>query len=145
MLKVWDWSSGKLKYNIPILDVVKPFIKVLPQKSKDAWASATSENGPTQLQGRKGRAKAKKAKEDAQAAAAASPSLPDVAKQTTEDAPTATEPRETEGAFKPETDPVLAIQKIITVDVPSSGRRILFSAVGFAQFDSLGFPALIYD
>ncbi|KAF9563906.1 WD40 repeat-like protein [Agrocybe pediades] len=34
MLKVWDWLGGKLKYEVPILDSVEPFIGVKATKRK---------------------------------------------------------------------------------------------------------------
>ncbi|KAI0310719.1 WD40-repeat-containing domain protein, partial [Amylostereum chailletii] len=70
-LRKWDWLSGKPLGEIPILDSVQPFIKVLPQKRKrgeddegDGEAGAEGDDKKSRKShGRKGRGKNKKAED----------------------------------------------------------------------------------
>lgn len=119
--------SGKLRYEIPVLDAVKPYIKVLPAKGKGAWEDDGQGSAEVpKVHGRKGRAKAKKARAEAEQnsaspAAPATPEATDEAMMATEEASTV---RETEAG------PVLAINKIESFTGSDGGQHVLFSSVG---------------
>lgn len=61
VLKVWDWMSGALLYDIPILDAVRPFI-VVTAKPKRGDDEQDEDSKP---QGRKRKGKKKADESDA--------------------------------------------------------------------------------
>ncbi|KAK7025061.1 guanine-N(7)--methyltransferase non-catalytic subunit TRM82 [Favolaschia claudopus] len=112
MLKIWDWMTGKLKREIPILEAVEPFIKVKPSRRtprRFEEGGDENEEGTTKKKSRKAKARAKQQakKEEMEDSAAADPSPPEL--------PDADPPPET----------VLAIHRIHCLD-----RHIIFSVVG---------------
>ncbi|KIL69353.1 hypothetical protein M378DRAFT_184523 [Amanita muscaria Koide BX008] len=65
MLKIWDWMSGTVQYEIPILDAVRPFITVIPQpkrgvdeEDEDQGKLEGKSKGKRQGKGKKGKEKA---------------------------------------------------------------------------------------
>ncbi|TFK74993.1 WD40 repeat-like protein [Pluteus cervinus] len=60
VLKIWDWKSGRLQYEIPIVDLVEPFIKMTPPKRKKGEDDNDGEGrGSTKRRKKKGKGKAK--------------------------------------------------------------------------------------
>ena len=43
MLKVWDWMSGEQVAEVPVLDVVEPYIKVKAPKGRRGWDDGDGE------------------------------------------------------------------------------------------------------
>ncbi|KAJ6504799.1 WD40 repeat-like protein [Mycena vitilis] len=108
MLKIWDWMSGKLKREIPILQAVEPFMKVKPAKRTPRRFEDDGEEKSTK-KGRK--AKARAAKGSGEGPSSAAPADP---------------PEEVE-VDAVEGDNILVVQRIATLD---EGRYLIFSAVG---------------
>ncbi|KAJ6519092.1 WD40 repeat-like protein [Mycena sanguinolenta] len=120
MLKIWDWMTGKVKRETPILHVVEPFIKVKPARRTARRYEDGDEMNEDEApkKGRKAKARARqKAKQDS-----AEPS-------TTPDLPA--EPSDTVDcvAGSGSDDIVFALRRIESLDVEGS-RHLVFSAVG---------------
>lgn len=111
MLKVWDWMSGALRYEVAVADVVYPYIKVAAPKVKSGW----DEEG----EGNKGKKGKKKGSSEGTG-------TPDPA--TTPTANNDVRYAETDAI---QTQTVLAIQKIETTEDATGGRRVLFSVTGY--------------
>ena len=120
--------TGKLRYEIPILDAVKPYIKVLPVKGKGAWEDDNegSAEVPKKVHGRKGRAQAKKARaeEEQNAAMSVAPATPTA----TDDVVMGT--GETRTVLETEAGTVFAIHRIESFTGSDGGQHVLFSAIG---------------
>ncbi|KAL1743252.1 FAD dependent oxidoreductase-domain-containing protein [Schizophyllum fasciatum] len=111
VLRVWDWMSGTLIREIPVMDAVEPTIKVKSLKRK--WGEDGEGSAPRKKK-RKGKGKAK-ADADVQETAA------DDADEKLAEAP---EPEE-------EGKTILAVHKIATLrDAEDQPLQVLFSAVG---------------
>ncbi|KAJ7016266.1 WD40 repeat-like protein [Mycena alexandri] len=114
MLKIWDWMTGKLKREIPILHAVEPFIKVKPARrtprrfeddGEDAGEDSTKKS-------RKAKARAKRARGE------------DEEGSTPADEPEAVEAVEAG-------DPVLALRRVESLKSDMDDTRyLIFSAVG---------------
>lgn len=125
---MWDWLSGKLKYDIAILDAVTPFIKVFPEKGKGSWGASGEDNdGRKKLQGRRGCAKARKTREETQEAAS---STAEAIVHTIEHTSAAMEDSPPAAVPEADAEPVLVIRKIASLDPSGSSGRLLFSALG---------------
>jgi tRNA (guanine-N(7)-)-methyltransferase subunit TRM82 len=123
MLKIWDWRTGVVKHEVPVLEVVEPFIVVRPLK----WKRGQSEgDGDDASEGSKRKAKrtqvtkkgkVKKGKEQAieEGGHAASPPVTDFKDNADLD------------GENPEK--VLVIHKVGSLD-SASGAHVVFSAVG---------------
>ncbi|KAJ7180880.1 WD40 repeat-like protein [Mycena filopes] len=117
MLKVWDWMSGKVKREIPVLDAVAPFIKVRPPKRtprrfEDDGGEDDGDGEDSKKRSRKGKARAKRTRgEDKEESAPVEGS----------------EPTEAVEAG----DPVLALRRIESLKSDmGDARYLIFSAVG---------------
>lgn len=143
-LKVWDWLSGKLLNDIPVMEVVEPYIKVKPPKSKVGEGDTASGDGSTKPQGRgrrrRRRGKQQEATEDVDVAESgdqesAQNDSADVVMDIQEGGKGGVE-NEVEGSTPPVEEkqeserPVLVINRIDSVDRGAQGRNIIFSAVG---------------
>ncbi|KAL6305963.1 WD40-repeat-containing domain protein [Sparassis latifolia] len=60
VFKLWDWMTGTLQSEIPVLDAVKPFIKVQAVKGK--WGREDGEDGEDDGAGQHARGKKKRGK-----------------------------------------------------------------------------------
>ncbi|KAJ7656294.1 WD40 repeat-like protein [Mycena polygramma] len=109
MLKIWNWMSGKLKREIPILHAVEPFMKVKPAKRTPRRFEDDGEEHTTK-KGRKAKARAKQ-KGSGEGSSSVVPADP---------------PEEVE-AEAVEGDNILVVQRIATLD---ESRYLIFSAVG---------------
>ena len=153
-LKVWDWLSGKILNEVPILETIEPFIKVKPPKSK-GWGIENDDDGssnPVRRQG-KGRRRKGKGKEKEQQVVEQGGNITveddkveedEVQGKTTESAsvdvemvdaePTTTKEVEDGIEMAPELSETerktLVMNRIDSVDRGAAGRFILFSAVG---------------
>ena len=154
-LKVWDWVSGKILHEVSILEIVEPFIKVKPPKSK-GWGTEHDDDGssnPVRRQGKKGRRRKGKGKEKEQQVVEQGGNITveddkveedEVQGKTTESAsvdvemvdaePTTTKEVEDGIEMAPELSETerktLVMNRIDSVDRGAAGRFILFSAVG---------------
>ncbi|KAF7370384.1 tRNA (guanine-N(7)-)-methyltransferase non-catalytic subunit TRM82 [Mycena sanguinolenta] len=121
MLKIWDWMSGKVKREIPILHAVEPFIKVKPAKRTFRRFEDGDEMNEDEApkKGRKAKARARqKAKQDSAEASTSTPELPAEPSDTVDST-------EASGAD----DTVFALRRIDSLDAEGS-RHLVFSAVG---------------
>lgn len=137
MLKVWDWMTGKEKHDIPIQKAVEPFIVVKGKKRR--WLDETEmgdENSTVRVRkkDRKGKHKGK-AKEvseqdaDMEEAGDDGTPAPEIVENAPEDGP--------QESIRPEAEElVLAVHKIDSFET-SRGKRLVFSAVGYAPYPSL--------
>ncbi|KAJ7509880.1 WD40 repeat-like protein [Mycena galericulata] len=123
-LKVWDWMSGKIKREIPILEAVEPFIKVKPAgKTPRRFEDDGGEEGgeENKKKGRKAKARAKqKSKTDVKEASTSAIPLaePSVDPVESVEAP--------DGG-----DNVLALGRIESLKSDmDDARYLIFSAVG---------------
>lgn len=126
-MKVWDWVTGEVKYDIPIQEVVEPFIVVKGKKRR--WLDETEISGenPTvreRKKGRKGKGRAKEVSEqDADMEEVEDDDTPAPAIAGGEGGP--------EEGIRPEVEElVLAIHKIDSFETPQ-GKHIVFSAIGY--------------
>jgi tRNA (guanine-N(7)-)-methyltransferase subunit TRM82 len=149
MLKIWNWQSGKLTGEIPVLEVITPFIVVLPVRPGRRVETGDGEGKP---HGRKGRAKAKRSKarteqniEDSGSAGTfdtpptgdveipavdIDEAMPDApTPEVTTRTPDTAEPVAPADADAPQ-ELVLVIAKIRTFTPPSSSPTLVFSATG---------------
>ncbi|KAL0955291.1 hypothetical protein HGRIS_004181 [Hohenbuehelia grisea] len=126
MLKVWDWMSGSLLFEIPILDAVTPYIHVRPPKRKRGWDEGNDEEGTTSKGRRRRRGKGRAA--DPASSAATGPEaadenlLPDAAPDNAMD-----EASESAPNYQGRT--TLVIHKIDSIE-SNDGNYLVFSAVG---------------
>ncbi|PFH51854.1 hypothetical protein AMATHDRAFT_2753 [Amanita thiersii Skay4041] len=112
MLKIWDWMSGSIQFEIPILDAVQPFIRVAARRRKDCDDNENENEPQTSKKGKK-RGKEKKGKERA-----------------TEDPSAESDQGSALSAEQLSASPqVLVIHKICTLEI-SGTPYIVFNAVG---------------
>ncbi|KAJ7307093.1 WD40 repeat-like protein [Mycena albidolilacea] len=126
MLKIWDWMTGKVKREIPVLHAVEPFIQVkAPKRTPRRFEEGGEDNGDvttTKKKGRKGRNRAKQQAKTDSAEGSTSGSTP-------------VEPSEVavplEASGSGGSDTILVIQRIASLasDMGES-RHLVFSAVG---------------
>ena len=154
MLKVWDWMSGKLLADIPVLSVAESYIKVKAPKRKRGWddgdgnGDGDADGGADGEQnrkgkGRRGRGKGKskgKAEARQESAGAEDPSVKAGEAQDADDSgdqpmatPDANPPpsEEDKATSTPEQVLVFVVHKISSVDRGEHGRFLLFNAVGY--------------
>jgi tRNA (guanine-N(7)-)-methyltransferase subunit TRM82 len=151
ILKLWNWHAGTLLLNLPILEVVKPYVVVLPEREKKP---VTRKDGKPA--GRKGRKKARLAAEAAEAGNSSShpggeaeaeadaamsvdviptpvpASEPVLASATGAGATSGHDVEVTNQS--PGQEPVLVIQKISTFTTPSGETQIVFCATGYVNY-----------
>ena len=134
-MKVWDWVTGEVKHDIPIREVVEPFIVVKGKKRR--WLDETEIGGenPTvraRKKGRKGKGRAKEVSEqdaDMEEAEDDDTPAPAIVESAPEGGP--------EDSIRPEVEElVLAIHKIDSFETPQ-GKHIVFNAIGYALYSSL--------
>jgi len=123
MLKIWDWRTGIVKHEVPVLEVVEPFIAVRPLKWKRGQAEG---DGDDALEGSKGKARRTQVTKKGRVKRGK--------EQVTEEGSHAASPPVT--AFKDNADlsgenpeKVLVIHKVGSLD-SASGAHVVFSAVG---------------
>lgn len=145
MLKVWNWMSGELLRDIPVGDVVEPFIAVRPPKGQRPHGEGDGE-GEVKLGKRKRRrGKGKAATEedpvdeaadgedtianaDPHATVEEDVTMKDVDERDTNTGESAAT-REKQDASE---DPVvLVIHRIASVEMAGQGRFLVFNAVGY--------------
>ncbi|KAG6908959.1 hypothetical protein DXG01_002565 [Tephrocybe rancida] len=132
-LKIWDWMAGTVKHEIPVWDVVEPYIRVSSSKRKRGDDGEDVSGAKRKGRGKKARGKGK-AKAESEAPEG-------------EETPVAEAPEDVaaaSGATTGETagteekvDKVLVIHKIET----TNSRRIIFSAVGATALFSVDYPS----
>ncbi|KAF8637615.1 hypothetical protein AX17_002684 [Amanita inopinata Kibby_2008] len=117
MLKVWDWMSGTLQFEIPVLDAVRPFIRVA---AKGKWSDDEDEDDsqPHKEESKRGRGKKgrKKVADEEQ----------EQVLDLVEEGMNTPEILETHAS---QPNKVLVIHKIASLEVAGS-QHIIFSAVG---------------
>ncbi|KAF8518933.1 WD40-repeat-containing domain protein [Hysterangium stoloniferum] len=127
-LNIWDWMSGTLTCQIPILDCVRPFLRV--KENKQHWHRRQAAGRPPRA-GRKGRRRGKKANdqnEEKEEQMVVDESVEPVA-----DAINTEEPSEEE-------EPVLAVANIEAFEF--DGEKVLvFSATGGTALFYCNFPS----
>ncbi|KAJ7231880.1 WD40-repeat-containing domain protein [Mycena haematopus] len=122
MLKIWDWMTGKVKREIPILHAVEPFIKVKPAgRTPRRFENGDEENeDEAPKKGRKAKARAKqKARLDSREASTS--------------ADRSAEPSDAVGSLEASDsrDTVFALRRIESLNSGMDGsRHLVFSAVG---------------
>ena len=142
-LKIWDWQHGTVVCEIPVLEAIKPFIRVRAKKRK--WGDDDDEEGgggekSKKSHGRKGRGKNKQNQKAEAESQNAGEMEVDAAKDETNDMaePVVVEEEQETAAASTSTitenpaedpDPVFVLHKIATLDLESD-KLILFSAVG---------------
>ncbi|KAF9648053.1 WD40 repeat-like protein [Thelephora ganbajun] len=141
VLKVWDWMTGKEKYEIPIQESAGPFIVVKGKKRR--WfeeAEMSDENSTVRARkkGRKGKSKGK-AKEiseqdaDMEGAVDDGSPVPAITEDTPEDGP--------QESIRPEVEElVLAIHRIDSFET-TRGKHLVFNAVGCTSLFACTFPS----
>lgn len=165
MLKVWDWMTGRLLLDVPIMETVEPFIKVRAPKGKRGWdegeEGVAEGSGNTtarrKKRGRRGRGKGKGVKETDSAEGTpdveegdgeGEPEGADEQSMQTQQEPKATkqndeihDERQRESRTSEEPDKlVLVIHKIASVDLSQHGHVLVFSAVGASALFYCAFP-----
>lgn len=149
-LKIWDWQHGTVVCEIPVLEAIKPFIRVRAKKRK--WGDDDDEEGgggekSKKSHGRKGRGKNKQNQKAEAESQNADGMEVDVAKDEENDVAESVvveEEQETEGASTSaiaenpaeNPEPVFVLHKIATLDLESD-KLIIFSAVGFVFLSNI--------
>lgn len=115
MLKVWDWMTGTLKYEVPVLESIEPFVGVKATKRKRGLPEDDGEGGELpegtkvrRKKGKKGKGKEREGTEEGDG----------------------DEKADVEEEAKPEK--VLVIHLIESVQT-ELGLYVVFSAVGFVH------------
>ncbi|KAF9475213.1 WD40 repeat-like protein [Pholiota conissans] len=123
MLKIWDWMTGALKHELPVFEVIEPFIAVRVSKRKRGYGGEDDEGNAPEGSGSKGkggrRKKGKKGPKETEAPAG---------QEEGEDTPRP-EGAEKKEEEKLEKEKVLVIHRIESIE-SESGLHIVFSAVG---------------
>lgn len=160
-MKIWDWMSGERLSEIPVGDVVKPFITVRVPKSR--WGKTEDDTGEGEAGGKQRKRRGKKGKgkemadveqeeegeeEDAVNIVAAR-EVDDVDKGA-EDVPmndvegdgnvpvnTTNSGGDEETKSISEDTLVLVIHRVGSVDVPNQGQFLVFNAVGYVPLSDL--------
>lgn len=157
MLKLWDWLSGRLLNEIPIGEVIEPFIQVKPLKRRRTENDGEEgEGGESQNRGRRrggrGKGKVKGKGQDTsrevsvvqeggegegehtrQQGEDAAPEMRDDAPEqpASSEAPERDAGAQVDAGAKAEPDPpVLVLHKIRSLDLGERGRYLVLSAVG---------------
>lgn len=121
VLKVWDWMTGNMKYELRVLDAIQPYIKVRHKNQRGDDAEGSTETG---------RRKGKKGKRKGNA-----PNGGVTHVETTGGIDTDVNPERVPGdaheeASNEKGELILVVHKISTV-AAESGDYIVFSAVGY--------------
>jgi tRNA (guanine-N(7)-)-methyltransferase subunit TRM82 len=130
VVKVWDWISGRLRWEVSVWELVEQFVGVDRVGGKSGEGEGESEGGTGEgensrkkrgkKQDKKGKAKAKsKGKEDDVKADEVASENRDEVSVSLEDTP--------------QSSKVLVIQQIESISTARSGTYILFSAVGYVS------------
>ena len=119
VLKIWDWMTGAVKHEVPVLEIVEPFIAVRALKWKRGQAEDDGDEAPKSS---KGQAKRKQGRKGNQGKAQATGTHAATLVMDLKDEDLGDLSEE-----KPEK--VLVINKIDGVN-SDSGPHIVFSAVG---------------
>ncbi|EJD07318.1 uncharacterized protein FOMMEDRAFT_164318 [Fomitiporia mediterranea MF3/22] len=149
-LKIWNWMEGSLIHNIPITDLVKPFVKVIRRRPArgEGGSDAEGEGSSTKLSSRARRRNKKRQVKGKVIVEPETQSDAEEEKDTRDKKDDMQvdeqEPDESANGSKPEppseeTAPLLAIQKISTFE-SSSSRFIIFSAHGATALFYCNFP-----
>lgn len=117
-LNIWDWMNGTLKYQLPVADTVRPFLKVSENKHKWHREQNTS-NGAS---GRKGRGRGKNA-------TATEAAAEEVIIQTTKPLVISDKVVITESTS--EENHVFALSKVKAFEFQNE-KLLVFSAIGYA-------------
>ena len=122
-LKVWDWMTGKVKYELPVWDAVEPFIVVRALKRKRGATDDDGDEPPEgarvkKSKGKKGKGKAKRhqAMEDDEEEERDVENDTPIVESVVEEEP-------------PQPEKVLVIHRIESVE-SDMGTYIIFSVVG---------------
>ncbi|TFY70132.1 hypothetical protein EVG20_g2871 [Dentipellis fragilis] len=133
-LKVWDWKNGRLVYEIPVVDAVKPFIRVRVKKRKwreddDDGEGAAEGKGDKKPRGKKGRGKKQQKADEKGARSGDAEETPEATPDV--DTPMQ-EPEQSEAGREESTalsEPVFVLRRLASV--AAAGQKLLvFSAVG---------------
>lgn len=162
MLKIWDWMSGELLYEISIAEVVEPFIKVCAPRGRWGRNEGNAEIGEKigrrrRRRGKKGKGKVRsdgdgedegEDEDDAMSVVAA-----EEAEDGGRDEDAAVEEQQVDLAnsrvSEPEKKPsediqVLVIHRVASMDIPGQGRFLVFNAVGYVKSTSSLFATLTH-
>lgn len=141
-LKVWDWMEGKLLHEIPMADIVMPFVKVTRKKARGGEGSDGEGGEETSKLSSKAKRKNRKkgrGKEQADSEAGGEDATENAdamqvdqvnTSEAKSEAPAEERDIGTDDKEQPPTTPLLAIQKVSTLE-SGSNRFIVFSAHGF--------------
>ncbi|TFY60518.1 hypothetical protein EVJ58_g5100 [Rhodofomes roseus] len=150
VLKMWDWMSGEVVADVPIADVVEPYIKVKAPKGRRGWDDGDNEEGgagenqPARRR-RRGRKAQGKGKDVEEGSTEGTPVVEDgEAEGSAASGEAAQEAPEDDAEMAvPEEDvdkTVLVIYKIRSCDQGRHGKFVLFSAVGATALFYFSYP-----
>ncbi|KAF8909289.1 WD40-repeat-containing domain protein [Gymnopilus junonius] len=128
MLKIWDWMKGTIKHELPVLEVVEPFIAVRAVKRRRGWPEEDGEEAPEgkRLKRKRGRGK-KGEKEQKKTGDEEEEELGGEGEVAEENTPEHVGAPENGEEAQPEK--VLVIHRMESIE-SSTGSHIIFSAVG---------------
>jgi tRNA (guanine-N(7)-)-methyltransferase subunit TRM82 len=120
VLKIWDWMTGALKHELPVLEVIEPFIAVRASKRKRGSGFGDEDDeDAAEGSGNKGKGRRKKGKKG----------VPPPEEAVSEEAATPGAEGEEKKEEEPKLEKVLVIRRIESVET-ESGLHVVFSAVG---------------
>lgn len=119
MLKIWDWMTGALKHELPVLEVIEPFIAVRASKRKRGFGFVDDDDDDApEASSNKGKGRRKKGKKGVPAEEAAG-----------EEAATPGSEGDEKKEEEPKLEKVLVMHHVESVET-DSGLHVVFSAVG---------------
>ena len=133
VLKVWDWMTGKEKYNIPIQEAVEPFIVVKGKKRRWIEEDEMGDENSTVRVKKRNRKRKNKGKSKQEQVSKQDVDMEDTGDDVGSTTPAIAENPQgdvTRDSIRPEVEEtVLAIHKIDSFETPH-GKHLVFSAVG---------------
>ncbi|KAF6761502.1 guanine-N7--methyltransferase subunit Trm82 [Ephemerocybe angulata] len=148
-LKLWDWMTGQEKAELPVAEVIEPFIVIKRVLGKNRWGAegeGDENEGESGGKGKKGKGKKGKGKGKGQQAQAKEEDTPEASGAMEVDeagtpgianAPSA----EDASTSQPAPQKILAIRRIETLTVEKADTFILFSAIGATALFSVPYPS----
>lgn len=111
-LSIWDWKTGKKKCQIQILEAIKPYLKGTPTRTK--W------------QKKKSRRTTKRRRDKKE---------PELEEEMEVELSVEVQPESPKDGDKGEAEPpddvILAVKKIVTLQMEGNNQWIVFSAIGY--------------
>ncbi|TDL23976.1 WD40 repeat-like protein [Rickenella mellea] len=138
-LKIWDWMSGKLEFELDIHDAVMPYVKVKPPRRKHR-SEGEDDGEDDDLSARQRRKEQKKPKKSRSNADQEEPADGELEPKTVGEREGDAMAVDFSERSAPPEEPILALHKIDSLQ-STQGRLLIFSAVGATALFYCTFPS----